>query len=144
MIVRRCAGGVVFYANKVLIVKNDRGEWTLPKGKIQGDGLPYESAMKRVKAETGITANMVDVAGDTMYEFFSRSRQQEVCNAVMWYVMEAENTECTLAPEFKDGGFYKVKEALEMLTHNKEISLVEVSYKKYKDLKKTLTENGNI
>ena len=27
MIVRRCAGGVVFYANKVLIVKNDRGEY---------------------------------------------------------------------------------------------------------------------
>ena len=35
MIVRYCAGGVVFYANKVLLVKNDRGEWTLPKGKIE-------------------------------------------------------------------------------------------------------------
>lgn len=33
MIVRRCAGGVVFHANQVLLVKNDRGEWTLPKGK---------------------------------------------------------------------------------------------------------------
>lgn len=84
MIVRRCAGGVVFYANKVLIVKNDRGEWTLPKGKILGGGLPYESAVQRVKVETGIDAKMIDVAGDTMYEFFSRSRQQEVCNAIMW------------------------------------------------------------
>ena len=27
MIVRRCAGGVVFYANKVLLVKNDRQEY---------------------------------------------------------------------------------------------------------------------
>ncbi|MGL5642640.1 MAG: NUDIX hydrolase, partial [Paraclostridium sp.] len=26
MILRRCAGGIVFYANKVLIVKNDKGE----------------------------------------------------------------------------------------------------------------------
>ena len=33
MIVRYCAGGVVFYANKVLLVKNDRGEWTFQKEK---------------------------------------------------------------------------------------------------------------
>ena len=30
MILRRCAGGIVFYANKVLIIKNDKGEWTIP------------------------------------------------------------------------------------------------------------------
>ena len=45
MIVRHCAGGVVFYANKVLLVKNDRGEWTLPKGKIYKDELTYFSAV---------------------------------------------------------------------------------------------------
>ena len=139
MIVRRCAGGVVFYANKVLIVKNDRGEWTLPKGKILGGGLPYESAVQRVKVETGIDAKMIDVAGDTMYEFFSRSRQQEVCNAIMWYVMEAESVELDISKEFLRGGFYKVSEALEMLTHSKEKSLVDVSYKKYKNYKKNDT-----
>ena len=133
MIVRRCAGGVVFYANKVLIVKNDRGEWTLPKGKILGGGLPYESAVQRVKVETGIDAKMIDVAGDTMYEFFSRSRQQEVCN-----------TDCVLAPEFQEGGFYKVKDALEMLSHHKEQALVEVSYKKFKELKKLVSEGDDV
>ena len=136
MIVRRCAGGVVFYANKVLLLKNDRGEWTLPKGKISG--------VERVKHESGITAYMVDIAGDTMYEFFSRSRQQEVCNAVMWYVMEAEDTKCVLAPEFSEGGFYKLKDALGMLTHSKEKALVEISYKKYKDLKKLVSEKENV
>jgi len=144
MIVRRCAGGVVFYANKVLLLKNDRGEWTLPKGKISGGGLPFESAVERVKHESGITAYMVDIAGDTMYEFFSRSRQQEVCNAVMWYVMEAEDTKCVLAPEFSEGGFYKLKDALGMLTHSKEKALVEISYKKYKDLKKLVSEKENV
>ena len=89
MIVRHCAGGVVFYANKVLLLKNDRGEWTLPKGKIHDDELAQESAINRVKDETGIDAITMAVAGDTMYEFFSRSRQQEVCNAISWYVMEA-------------------------------------------------------
>ncbi len=50
---------------------------------------------------------MIDVAGDTMYEFFSRSRQQEVCNAIMWYVMEACNTDCVLVLNFKKVDFIK-------------------------------------
>ncbi len=106
--------------------------------------MPFESAVERVKHESGITAYMVDIAGDTMYEFFSRSRQQEVCNAVMWYVMEAEDTKCVLAPEFSEGGFYKLKDALGMLTHSKEKALVEISYKKYKDLKKLVSEKENV
>ena len=67
MIARQCAGGVVFYANKVLIVKNDRGEWTLPKGKIHQDELTYASAILRVKEEAGIDATILETAGDTMY-----------------------------------------------------------------------------
>ena len=136
MIVRRCSGGVVFYANKVLLVKNDRGEWTLPKGKIVGDNLPHESAVQRVKLETGADAKILDIAGDTIYEFFSRSRNQRVCNAIMWYVMEAESDASEVSKEFLDGGFYRVADALYMLTHSKEKSLVDVSYKKYKNYKK--------
>lgn len=136
MIVRRCSGGVVFYANKVLLVKNDKGEWTLPKGKIVGEGLPHESAVQRVKLETGVDPKILDIAGDTIYEFFSRSRNQRVCNAIMWYVMESDSIETDISKEFLEGGFYKVSDALEMLTHSKEKSLVDVSYKKYKNYKK--------
>lgn len=144
MIVRHCAGGVVFYANKVLILKNDRNEWTLPKGKIYEDGLPIDSAVKRVTEETGAVAKVLDVAGDTMYEFYSRSRQQEVCNAVVWYIMESNKSKYILKDEFKEGGFFKVKEAVEMLTHSKEKSLVELSYKKYKEIKKKGSEDQSL
>ncbi len=144
MIVRRCAGGVVFYANKVLMIKNDRAEWTLPKGNIYDKELQYDSAVLRVKEETGIDASVIDVAGDTMYEFFSRSRQQRVCNAIMWYIMETENTQYILKDELVDGGFFKVKDAIEMLTHSKEKSLVEISYKKYKEIKKQDAEGNAV
>ena len=140
MIVRRCAGGVVFYANKVLLLKNDRHEWTLPKGKVREGELSADSAVSRVKSETGVDSCPLVVAGDTMYEFFSRSRQQEVCNAIMWYVMEAESPEYRIREDFIDGGFYKIKDAMEMLSHNKEKALVDVSYKKYKEEKKNSTE----
>ena len=144
MIVRHCAGGVVFYANKVLLLKNDKGEWTLPKGKIKDGTLSKESAVSRVKEETGVDAHILDSAGDTMYEFFSTSRQQTVTNAVTWYIMEAYNTNYTLRDDFKDGGFFKVKEAIKMLSHNKEKSLVEISYKKYKEIKKNSCDDGSV
>ncbi len=142
MIVRHCAGGVVFYANKVLLVKNDRGEWTLPKGKIYKDELTYFSAVSRVKDETGVDASILETAGNTMYQFFSRSRQKEVCNAITWYIMKADTNEYKLNYEFTDGGFYKVKEAIDMLTHNQEKSLVDISYKKYKELRRNHIEDG--
>ena len=144
MIVRHCAGGVVFYANKVLLLKNDRDEWILPKGKILSGTLSNESAVQRVKLETGVNADTLEVAGDTMYEFFSRSRQQTVTNAITWYVMEAQDMDYTLRDDFKDGGFFKVKEAINMLTHSKEKSLVEISYRKFKEIKKNSCDNGSI
>lgn len=142
MLVRQCSGGVVFYANKVLIVKNDRGEWTLPKGKVQNGELQHESAVLNVEKETDVKAKVIESAGDTMYEFYSRSRQQRVCNAITWYIMESKNTDYKLInEELTDGGFFKVKDAIDMLTHSKEKSLVDISYKKYKDLKKNTTES---
>lgn len=142
MILRRCAGGIVFYANKVLIVKNDKGEWTIPKGKISENDIASEVAPQRVKDEVEVEAKVLDMAGDTMYEFYSKTRHQKVCNAIMWYIMESDNTEYNINDEdIKEAGFFKVKDALDMLAHNKEKSLVEISYRKFKDLKKNSTNN---
>ena len=142
MILRRCAGGIVFYANKVLIVKNDKGEWTIPKGKISENDISSEIAPSKVKEEISVDAKVLDMAGDTMYEFYSRSRQQKVCNAVIWYIMESDSTEYSITDEsIEEAGFYKVKDALEMLTHNREKSLVDISYRKFKELKKQKIEN---
>lgn len=137
MILRRCAGGIVFYANKVLLVKNDKGEWTIPKGKISDSDIASEVAPQKVKEEVEVDAKVLDMAGDTMYEFYSRSRHQKVCNAIMWYIMESDNTNYSINDEgITDAGFFKVKDALDMLAHNKEKSLVDISYRKFKDLKK--------
>jgi 8-oxo-dGTP pyrophosphatase MutT (NUDIX family) len=137
VIVRDCAGGVVFHKDKVLILKNDKNEWVLPKGKIRDGFLPTETAISRIKHEAGVDANIVSTAGETSYEFFSLSRKQFVCNKIVWYVMEAINDNYKINEEegFKDGGFYPVNEALEMITHSQDRSLVSLSYKKYLEYK---------
>lgn len=63
MIVRNCSGGVVFHEEKVFLLKNEKGEWVLPKGKIRNDSLPTETALKRVKYEGGVNARIISTAG---------------------------------------------------------------------------------
>ena len=140
MIVRYCAGGVVFYANKVLLVKNDRGEWTLPKGKIHQDELKHSSAVSRVKDETGVEASILETAGNTMYQFFSRSRQQEVCNAITWYIMQTDSNNYVLKDEFTDGGFYKVKEAINNTDKLKKMNKNSMKFLKNLSWEKTTDE----
>lgn len=56
----RAAGAVVLrpgeHALRVALVHRDRyDDWTLPKGKLTGDELPCEAAVREVAEETGLT-----------------------------------------------------------------------------------------
>jgi 8-oxo-dGTP pyrophosphatase MutT (NUDIX family) len=138
MIVRNCAGGVVFYANQVFILQNEKSEWVLPKGKIRSDELASDTAYNRVEIEAGLEAEILSTAGETCYEFFSVSRQQPVCNQIVWYIMNAisKNFQINKDQGFLDGGFYPIDEALEKITYSQDRSLVSLSYRKYKDMMK--------
>ncbi|MCD5415222.1 MAG: NUDIX hydrolase [Clostridiales bacterium] len=138
MLFRNCAGGVVFYANKVFILKNEKDEWVLPKGVIRSDELPWDKAQERVKIEAGIDSEIISTAGRTSYEFFSITRNKPVCNKITWYIMTSNSKKYMLNDklEFKDGGFYSIDEALKMITYSQDKSLVSLSYKKYKDIMK--------
>ncbi|WP_416197797.1 MAG: NUDIX domain-containing protein [Sporanaerobacter sp.] len=133
MIVRSCAGGIVFHNDKVFILKNEKGEWVLPKGKIRNNSLPTDTALNRIKFEAGIDAKIVSTAGETSYEFYSLSRKQPVCNVITWYIMEAPSKKYEVNKDegFLDGGFFSIKEAMERITYSQDKSLVNLSFKKY-------------
>ncbi|KXG74189.1 NUDIX hydrolase [Thermotalea metallivorans] len=136
MLFRNCAGGVVFFEDKVLLLKNEKDEWVLPKGVIRNGNLSRDVALSRVKEETGVNAEIVSPIGETCYEFYSITRQRPVCNEIIWYLMTASNDQCVLNEElgFKEVGFYPIDEAIEKITYSQDKSLVSLSYRKYKDL----------
>ncbi len=138
MLTRICAGGVVFSGDKVLILKNDKGEWVLPKGVIRPGRLAQEVATERVKIEAGVNAKIVSCVGETCYEFYSVTRQKPVCNQITWFLMEAINENCTPNPklDFSEGGFFVIDQAVEKITYSQDKSLVRLSYKKYRDYDK--------
>ena len=136
MLFRNCAGGVVFYANQVFILKNEKNEWVLPKGMIRNESFSRDVALERVKIEADIDAEILSTAGETSYEFYSVTRKQPVCNQITWYIMNAKTKKFEVNKQlgFKEGGFYTIDKALEMITYSQDKSLVNLSYTKYKKM----------
>ncbi len=136
MLVRNCAGGVVFFNNKVFLLKNEKGEWALPKGVVRRGDFSNEVALRRVKEEAGIAAEIVSPAGNTNYEFFSVTRQKPVCNKITWYIMKAINDKYKVSEEenFTDGGYFEVNEAMSLITYSQDKALLNLSYKKFKEI----------
>ena len=134
MLVRNCAGGVVFSGEKVFLLKNEKDEWVLPKGVIKNGDYPDEVAKKRVKEETGINAEIVSTAGSTNYEFFSVTRQRPVCNKITWYIMKSldDGYEINKEENFSEGGYFTIEEALSKITYSQDRSLINCSFSKFK------------
>lgn len=130
---RNCAGGVVFVDNKVFLLRNDKGEWVLPKGVIRDGELASEVALKRVEYEAGVKAKIIAPAGETRYEFFSISRRAPISNKIDWFIMQAEDENYSINKEegFQDGGFYPTSEAADRITYSQDQALVRLAYEKY-------------
>ena len=135
MLLRKCAGGIVFYKDSVLLLQNDKGEWILPKGLIRDDNSLEDTAIQRVRMEAGAQAEVVSKAGATSYEFYSSSRKQPVCNEITWFLMQAGSNDVVVseAEGFFDGGFFPIEEALEKITYSQDKSLLRMAAEKYRD-----------
>lgn len=139
MLFRNCAGGIVFYQNKVMLLKNDKGEWVLPKGAVREGDSRREVAQSRVLLEAGVDARVVGVAGETSYEFYSSTRKKPVSNQVQWYIMTAHKPLCVPSSRegFVDGGFFDHDDALTRVTYTQDRSLLAQAYQIYQQLTQT-------
>ncbi len=67
----RAAGGIVTRPNdptRVLLVHRPRyDDWSLPKGKADGDELDEATALREVEEETGLQCALLDEVGETRY-----------------------------------------------------------------------------
>lgn len=135
MLVRNCAGGIVFCGNKVFLLKNEKDEWVFPKGVIRSGELPNEVALKRMKEEADIASEIVSTAGHTNYEFFSVTRQKPVCNKIIWYIMKSNNHyyKVNEQEKFMDAGYFEVEEAIKLVTYSQDKALLNLSYRMFKE-----------
>lgn len=136
MLFRQCAGGLVFFNDKVLLLQNEKNEWVFPKGVIRNLGSANEVALQRVKEEAGIKAEIVSPIGETNYEFYSCTRQEPVCNQITWFLMKSDSGKYQINKElnFKNGGFFNIIDALSKVTYSQDKALLNIAYKQHKEL----------
>jgi len=137
MLVRNCAGGIVFLDRKVFLLKNEKDEWVFPKGVVRNGQLPGDVALNRVREEAGIDAKIISTAGQTSYEFFSVTRQKPVCNRITWYLMNASDDSRNPnynSEKFKEGTYMPIEKAMEVVTYSQDKSLLNLSYAKYREI----------
>ena len=91
------SGGVVVLNGRVLALKKYRGDWVLPKGRLEGDESLEEAALREVYEETGIKAEIVRYLGFVKY-FYIHQNGEEVHKTVHYYYMKPAVNDAKLRP----------------------------------------------
>jgi 8-oxo-dGTP pyrophosphatase MutT (NUDIX family) len=84
----RAAGGIICRSGPgglpeiVVIHRPSQNDWTLPKGKLDGDETADQAALREVHEETGMRCQIVRPAGCTAY-VDRRGRDKIVCYWIM-------------------------------------------------------------
>ena len=138
MLFRNCAGGIVFCADQVLLQKNEKDEWVMPKGVIREGMDMRQVALSRVKAEAGVDAKILASAGETCYEFYSVTRGRPVCNKIQWFIMTAGNAQATPSAPYTQAGFFPYDTALAQITYTQDRSLLAVAWEKYREIREKM------
>ena len=140
MIEATSCGGVVIYRGKILTLyksyKHKYEGWVLPKGTVE-KGEDYKTtALREVKEEAGVAANIIKYIGKSQYSFCIP--EDTVEKNVYWYLMSANSYYSRPQREeyFVDSGFYKFHEAYHLLRFSNEKQILERAYSEYLDLKK--------
>lgn len=136
MVIRNCAGGVVFNGDDVLLIENDKHEWAFPKGVVRPGNKMIDVALERIQVECGVDASILVPCGKTHYEFYSVSRRKPVHNNVSWFIMKAASRDVApnSAEDILSAKFVPVTEALETVTYSQDRTLLMMAYQRYKEI----------
>jgi 8-oxo-dGTP pyrophosphatase MutT (NUDIX family) len=126
MINEFCAGGLVFYNNKLLVLKRFNGVWLYPKGHIEPGETPEIAAVREVYEESGLTARIVKNLNSTSYIFSEQGIKH--FKTVYWFLMVADSDCVSLEKEFFDEGRWITKDQINNLSFPADRALAEAAF----------------
>lgn len=147
MIYAVSCGGVVIHKGKVLLLyKNQNGKymgWVMPKGTVEEGETFKQTALREVKEETGVSAEIIKYIGKTQYTF--KGNTDFVNKTVHWYLMKTDSFYCKPQAEefFSDAGYYKQHEAFYLLKFQDEKQIMRMAYNEYNELRNKYLKSKN-
>ncbi len=130
------AGGVVFKQNSILLLKKANGDWVLPKGKIEPGESKYDTALREVREESGVSAKTLDYIGSISYKFKNVwSHYKLIEKTVHWYIMVTEQDFCEPQREegFIKATYFDMDKAQRLVRYVDERKMVRKAIDIYKD-----------
>jgi len=128
----KSAGAVVFHRQpngkiEYLLLEHRAGHWAFPKGLIERNESPEETAKREIEEETGITKiSLIPGFKETQKYFFKVKydyqlergwkKGESVFKIVTFFLVEAKNQKVKISEEHIGYKWLLYKEALEQLT----------------------------
>lgn len=99
-IFRRAAGGIVRDKNEILVIQRFN-KWDFPKGHIENNETDEVAAIREVKEETNISANIIADLGFFYHIFKANDSQNFILKQTHWFAM-VNNGEKTTQPQYEE------------------------------------------
>lgn len=138
---KEISAGIIIYRKteeglKFLILYHGHDYWNFPKGKIESEERSFQTALREVREETGLSRNDLRFSDHfRTYERFNFWRRIEnknvkIFKVVIFYLAESGKSQIKLSDEHEGYSWFTYKEALKNLA-------------KHKDSQRVLTEAYN-
>lgn len=116
----RSAGAVIFrkenFTRKYLLLHYPAGHWDFPKGGIDNNETPKETAIREVKEETGITDLNFITGFEERVSYFYRKGGKTVHKEVIYFLAETKQEIISLSWEHMGYVWLPFSEAYKKLT----------------------------
>ncbi len=120
------AGGIVFNnQGQVLVTQHSRNKhWSFPKGLIDPGQTTEEAALREVREEGGIVAEIIGKVGYSKYVY--TFEEEKIFKVVTYFLMKYVSGDIKDHDfEVSDIGWYKPEDALKKLSFNQDKELLK-------------------
>ena len=120
------AGGIVFNSRgQVLLTKHSQNKhWSFPKGLIDPGQTTEEAALREVKEEGGVEAEIIGKVGYSKYVYMLKG--EKIFKVVTYFLMKYVSGDIADHDwEVEEAGWYEPGDALEQLTFSQDKTLLK-------------------
>lgn len=132
------AGGVVFNSDKILLLRKFNGGWVLPKGHVKKGETFSQTALREVREESGIKAELGEYIDKIEYQYYNFRKMKKSSKTVHWFVMYSNDM--NLIPLKKEGfngaQYVEADRALKILIHKNEKMIIKKAIEINKEIEK--------
>lgn len=121
------AGGVVFNADKILLLRKFNGSWVLPKGHVKSGEDISQTALREVMEEGGVEATLGEYIDSISYQYYNFRKMRKSHKTVHWFTMYSDNFNCKplQAEGFNEARYINYNKALSILLHKNERMIIQ-------------------